>query len=355
MALQGTLDNFSLPDVLRLLASARKSGQLELTADEGTASIWVADGLIVETVSSLTAEAIDVVSVIVQLLGLTHGEFVFEEGIRALNAGVPADIDKVLLEAEEQFRELQAAGIDHISLDQRVVLAPTLATKTVTLNRSQWSMVAAIADGVNLGALGERFDQDAISILGRVNDLCELGVVELGSAPTDGDFGGQFEPAVFERITFIPPVTDHEPFEPDIYERPSVIAPAPLTIVEPVDLADAQIDSFDPQSVELESERWSQVGRLPSAPVELVGFESDPIYLTESLGAEGPIADPPESDAVEIARQLSNLSPKAAKAVAAAARATTEDEREAALAGIDEQDESISRELLLKFLGSLSS
>ncbi|HMQ28446.1 MAG TPA: hypothetical protein PKA98_20835, partial [Acidimicrobiales bacterium] len=61
-------------------------------------------------------------------------------------------------------------------------------------------------------------------------------------------------------------------------------------------------------------------------------------------------------DAAEVARQLANLSPKAARAVAAAARATTVEEREAALAEVTaEGDEPINRGLLLKFLSSVQT
>ena len=56
-----------------------------------------------------------------------------------------------------------------------------------------------------------------------------------------------------------------------------------------------------------------------------------------------------------MARQLANLSPKAAKAVAAAARATTDAERDAALAAVEAEDDSVNRGLLLKFLGSVDS
>ena len=57
----------------------------------------------------------------------------------------------------------------------------------------------------------------------------------------------------------------------------------------------------------------------------------------------------------EMARQLANLSPKAAKAVAAAAKASTEAERDAALAAVEAEDGSVNRGLLLKFLGSVDS
>ena len=66
------------------------------------------------------------------------------------------------------------------------------------------------------------------------------------------------------------------------------------------------------------------------------------------LNGHGALDDPSE-----IARQLANLSPRAAKAVAAAAKATTEEEREAALSAIEAEDDTINRGLLLKFLGAV--
>ena len=67
-----------------------------------------------------------------------------------------------------------------------------------------------------------------------------------------------------------------------------------------------------------------------------------------AIGQDTPLDEPSQ-----IARQLASLSPRAAKAVAAAAKATTEEERDAALATIEAEDETINRGLLLKFLGAV--
>ena len=79
--------------------------------------------------------------------------------------------------------------------------------------------------------------------------------------------------------------------------------------------------------------------------------ESEDIFA----GAPGPADGDDELDPAEMARQLANLSPKAAKAVAAAAKATTDAERDAALAAVEAEDDSVNRGLLLKFLGSVDS
>jgi hypothetical protein len=67
-------------------------------------------------------------------------------------------------------------------------------------------------------------------------------------------------------------------------------------------------------------------------------------------------ADDEAVDADEVARQLASLSPRAARAVAAAAKADTMEDREAALADVTgDDDEPINRGLLLKFLSSVRS
>ena len=67
-----------------------------------------------------------------------------------------------------------------------------------------------------------------------------------------------------------------------------------------------------------------------------------------------PLSDD-EIEDEEIAKQLATLSPRAASAIRAAAEATTDEEREAALDAVDDEDQPLNRGLLLKFLSSVKS
>ena len=60
-------------------------------------------------------------------------------------------------------------------------------------------------------------------------------------------------------------------------------------------------------------------------------------------------------DDEELAKQLATLSPRAANAIRAAAEATTDEERDAALDEVDDDDQPLNRGLLLKFLSSVKS
>jgi hypothetical protein len=60
-------------------------------------------------------------------------------------------------------------------------------------------------------------------------------------------------------------------------------------------------------------------------------------------------------DDEDLAKQLATLSPRAASAIRAAAEATTDEERDAALDEVDDEDQPLNRGLLLKFLSSVKS
>src|SRR5687768_16569772 len=50
--LTGTLDDFTLPDVLRLIASARRTGGLSVTRDGGSGKLYFRDGTVSRGVPS---------------------------------------------------------------------------------------------------------------------------------------------------------------------------------------------------------------------------------------------------------------------------------------------------------------
>jgi hypothetical protein len=99
-------------------------------------------------------------------------------------------------------------------------------------------------------------------------------------------------------------------------------------------------------------------GSFPIEEAEAAGEARTPLFAhdtdSSSASAGAPEPVPPPGEAAEVARQLANLSPEAARAVAAAARATTDEEREAALALVAEEgDEPLDPDLLRSFLSSV--
>lgn len=391
MALSGTLDTFALPDVLRLLASTAKTGRLRITGDRGSGSVWVDAGQVVATelASAVTQEPTNE-EVVFGLLRFSAGSFTFEADAVAPNAGPPAPLEPVLGAAENMLVEWRSIEEIIPSLDVWVGLRASLDGPDVMVDQHRWSGIAAIGSGAQVGAVAEALDLNEIDSCRLVKELLELGLAEFIDEPVGVPAPTSFEPEPIEDDVFTPepgatfedaPVIDDGPaFDAESTGEPEAL----LHELDAMDDAPAFGDEFaddgegdaprhevEPSLAALGSHD-DQVDPLLSAgdPLDSGSFGSGSIgagtFGAESddtsdpgadifAGAAAPIDADDELDPAEMARQLANLSPKAAKAVAAAARATTDAERDAALAAVEAEDESVNRGLLLKFLGSVDS
>ena len=345
MALQGTLETFALPDVLRLLASTKKTGRLQLTGSHGSGSVWLTDGEIVACEATHEPLASAAGEVVFELLRFKDGEFVFDADATATDPGPGAEVEATLSEAEAMLEEWKSIEAVVPSLAGWVALAEDLPGDEVTIAADRWQQIVAIGGGVTVGGLGTRLALGELPVSRTVKELIELGLVSIGEAPAGAALNAP--PAAparqdSEPVPFDVPAQPDAPAEPDVFEGISFDDPvandAPFLSV--VDDPPADTGAFDPNALVIEP---------PSVGASLTASSPAP------AAPVAPIEEQDElTDAAEIARQLANLSPKAARAVAAAAKATTEEEREAALAEVDDDDEPINRGLLLKFLGSVN-
>lgn len=309
MALQGTLDTFELPDVLRLLASTKKSGRLHLHGDRGDGDVWLTDGQVIGVEAGGAAEVADA---LFELLRAHTGTFAFEPGeapaAEAPSLPRPLKVEPLLAEVESKLTEWRAIEAVVPSLEAWVALASELGGPEVTVSADTWRVVATVGSGLPVGELGRVLGLGEVAVSSLVRDLVEQGLGSVTAAPAHAA-PVAVEPtgtAVAEPAAYQPLVAD---------ERPPL-----FTAETPVTYADPEPAPFEPPVV--------------------AGI--DPV--------EG---DPVEAD--EVSRQLAMLSPRAAEAVAAAAASGSEEERRAALAAVDEGDEPVNRGLLLKFLSSVKS
>ncbi len=411
MALSGTLDTFALPDVLRLLGSTQKSGRLRVTGDRGSGSVWVDSGQVVATeLTSLNSLEPTDIEVVFGLLRFTAGSFTFEADAVAPNAGSPMAMEPILGAAENMLAEWRSIEEIVPSLDVWVGLSAELNGPDVMIDATRWRCIAAIGSGAQVGSVAELLHMNEIDSCRVVKELVELGLVELveepaaapalsepilteepatspiladtslpSEAPADvvpvmDDYS---DPVTAEPIGESPSFVDEslasdtfsdsfaagpDPLEPDAIQPEAVEAPEPVA-EQPADEVfaptpqEAPVDaSTEPSLASLTpSDEPSIDPLLPAGdPLESMG---EPPMAPPAPLFEGGDAAPVEEDLdpAEMARQLANLSPKAAKAVAAAAKASTEAERDAALAAVEAEDESVNRGMLLKFLGSVDS
>jgi hypothetical protein len=330
VALQGTLDTFALADVLRLLATTKKTGRLRVTGDRGSGSVWVDEGQVVATELALPGATDDgPAHTLFALLRFAAGSFTFESGATAPHAGTPREVEPLLGQAEMLLLEWRAIEAVVPSLDAWLLLRPEIDSDVV-VDAGRWRVIAAIGGGTTAGAVGEALGAGELEVLRAVKELVELRLVEVGEQPIGVTAVAPRVPVV--DVTSTGPIAlERDPAPPSLTEMQSGLGSVNLSVE----------DEQEPAPVD-----GPPVADLTSRPDN----EGASVFAAPSFGG-----DPGPDDAAEIARQLANLSPRAAKAVAAAAKATTDEEREAALAAIEAEDETVNRGLLMRFLGSVDS
>jgi hypothetical protein len=339
VALQGTLDTFALPDVLRLLATTRKTGRLLVHGNRGDGSVWVDAGAVVAAEAAGVAAGSSAADVIFELLRHTEGAFTFEAGSSPSQAGAPADVEPLLIGAEGQLSEWREIEAVVPSLDAWVTLAPELPTAEATIDAARWRTIVAIGGGTAVRSIGDALGLGEVEISRLVKELVELG---LGSVVSVG-------PGLLPDSRFGADAVDLGPF------ADRKVTPLNLSI----DLGPFADEPAAPEADQAEP----VVPATNGFAIDIPGVAPIGASATDALPPPppprphaAPVNAPEPLEADEVARQLAALSPKAARAVAVAAKAETIEEREAALAEvIGDDDEPINRGLLLKFLSSVRS
>jgi hypothetical protein len=381
VALQGTLDTFALPDVLRLLAATKKSGRLDISGSRGGGSVWVADGDVTAIAVEHAPLAVDAVDALFELLRFEDGSFTFDAEAAANGEGRD-DVESLLEGAEAllaEWREIEAVVP---SLASWVTMRPELPGADVTVEQRHWTTLVAVGSGATVAAVGSTMDLAELPVSRAVRDLVELGLVQVevrAAAPLNPP-----EPvsvADAPEATAAPAEAD-APTEADVPTEAVTPAGADAPAEGEAPAADAAPDDAPfpgPRARRARPKRLAAHGAADDVfvPLDLSALhqpgsydgpeEGEQVEATEAdlaaafpglagHGASAPADAAPDADDEEMARQLANLSPRAAEAVRAAAAAATDDEREAALAeAADAQEEPLNRGLLLKFLSSVKS
>jgi len=290
VSLQGTLDTFALPDVLRLLAGTQKTGHLMIDGSRGSGNLWLDAGHVVAAETTNGRPHASATVVLFELLRYPDGSFTFDNDITTSDAGSPAEVEPLLKEAETLLEEWRTIEAVVPSTAAHVSLRPELPRQTVSVSAEQWRTLVAVGGGTTVAAIGDVFELGELDVCRTIKGLVEAGLVQVAD---EGDGPGSAED------TAVPPRS----------------APA----------------------------------QSPSRP------QVEPAVGMSELAALA--GEMPMPDAPELARQLAQLGPDAARAVAAAASAETSEERDAALASIEGEvdGEPINRGLLLKFLSSVRS
>lgn len=181
LALQGTLDTFSLPDVLKLLATTSKTGRLRIDGDRGQGSVWLRDGRVVDSDADRAVDGAPTDEVVFELLRFGSGSFAFDSDSHTPNAEHPDEVDDLLRRANALLSEWTELEAVVPSLDHRVSLTSELSSDEVTIDADRWRSLVAVAGGRSVGEVASSLGLSELNVSRAVRDLVELGVADVDS------------------------------------------------------------------------------------------------------------------------------------------------------------------------------
>ena len=380
-----------------MLASTNKTGRLRVTGDRGNGNVWFDGGGVVLAAAHNTKASDAPVTVIFELLRLHEGSFVFEADVTTPEAGAPTDVENLIREAEHLLIEWQEIEAVVPSVDLWVSLATELPRPEVVVDGERWKVIVATGAGATVSEVGDNLGLGEIAVSKAVKEVIEIGLLTISDPPA---FAATPRARV-EHIQLVPEVEDeplsrYEPepepqslepepepraraYEPEPEPEPVIdLVPEPEPQPEPEPhhrvrarerrgRARARIERrltrhrhprlLDPRPLGARREgrsrqRRSRAGRR-TAPGRHVCCAEDAAQHDAQHDAqyEPQYASPADDEPMP---ELPNLTPQAARAIAAAAQAHTEAERDAALAmATGPNDEPLDRDLLLRFLSSV--
>lgn len=188
MALQGTIDTFPFADVLSLISSSARSGQLTLTGDRGSGSLWVDGDMILA--GQLTDGRIAPPSrAVFELLRFCDGAFVFEsmaDGEFPEFDMAPVAIEACLATAREMLEDWQYIEAKVPSGAHRVALTAELPDPEVTVDGATWRTLVTITRCSSVGHLSLELGIDDYECSLMIAGLIDRGLVEVAD-PWDLD------------------------------------------------------------------------------------------------------------------------------------------------------------------------
>ena len=155
MALQGTLDTFALPDVLRLLAATKKTGRLRITGARGSGSVWVDRGGVAGLEAPHAPLATEPVDALFELLRFDEGSFTFDADVTPTGPAEPEDVEDLLTGAEALLAEWREIESVVPSMDAWVTLRRTLASPDGVDQRDHWTTLVAVGGGATVRRMAE--------------------------------------------------------------------------------------------------------------------------------------------------------------------------------------------------------
>ncbi len=180
--LQGSLDNFSLDEVLNLLAGTHKSGHVRLSGDRGTGSLWIDEGLLVQAEASNTVTGGEWEDVMFELLRFESGNFSFVADDMAPSPSDAVEIQPLVERGRELLLEWESIESVIPSPEHFISPVAKLPIEQVMLTSNEWETVIAIGEGRSVSQTCSLLGVGELKACRRIKSVLERGLVRIDEA-----------------------------------------------------------------------------------------------------------------------------------------------------------------------------
>ena len=190
MALQGSLSELSLPDVIQLVAVSGKTGAFHVKRGEIEGEIFLTNGQITDArVGELRGE-----HAVYEMAIWSDGDFVFEPGVISSDITVRKSNANLMMEAARRMDEWRVLSRKIPSLD----LVPVFPTRDrhqdqVTLSPQEWILVTRIDGKSSIEEIARALRWAAFDVSKLLFGMVTSGLVELMQPGEGGQSGGYLD------------------------------------------------------------------------------------------------------------------------------------------------------------------
>jgi hypothetical protein len=245
--LKGTLDDFTLPDIFRLLSLARRTGTLAVTRSAGSGRVFFRSGDVYFADSSLTREPLgqklvraraitegqlmkaldehaasgrrvgeilvesELVSLeqlesavrdqiegsVFDLLRWELGEFEWEQGTETeVEVPIAVSVENLIMEASRRLDELEVIKrkIPSVAAVLRMAPKPPEGAVEINITPEEWRILVLVDGTRSVAAIAEAVALDEFGAMRVLYGLVSAGLIEVASAGTEAEDAARPEP-----------------------------------------------------------------------------------------------------------------------------------------------------------------
>ena len=353
--LRGSLDDFTLPDIFRLMSFAKKTGRLDVVRSAGEGKVFFREGEVYFAESSISKEPIgqkllkaravtegqlmkaldehkasgerlgtvllnsgvvsqeqlenairqQIEDAIFDLLRWELGEFDWEPGTEmTVEIPIAVSVENLIMEASRRLDEFEVIKRKIPSEETVLGMAPTPPEGAVEINITpeEWRILVLVDGNRTVGQIGQMVGLDGFSAMRVLYGLVSAGLIEVvdGSVPAAAEADEIEEVEEVEEAEVIAEIEEPEAVEAEAVEPEPAAEPEPEP--QPAAVAEAieEIvgEELEDPAAEVVGEEVVDEGAAEAEPVAAAGEESQPETFSEIVAGERFEADEPTPESV---------------------------------------------------------